>query len=126
MSSTAEALVEDWHRLFGIEAFPGLAILCFAAVVDRARGSKDHREKLATLHQRIARLEIKSRESYVPPLQLALAHCAAHEIDEAIADLGRACDEGDPKMIWLHVWPQFDGLRGHKGYAGLRARLNLP
>ncbi len=59
------------------------------------------------------------------PFQLALAHLGANEM-EAIADLSRACDEGDPKMAWLHLWPFFDPLRELAGFKTLLARLRLP
>jgi hypothetical protein len=55
-----------------------------------------------------------------------LCQMAVNELDEAIAELDRACGEGDPKMIWLHLWPLFDPLREYEGFKALLARLRLP
>jgi hypothetical protein len=124
LGSTAEDHIKDAHERLGLEAFPGLAILCHARRWDDGKDAPGAaRERRARLHQSIARLEIAARESYVPPVQLALAHMAVDEMDEAVADLRRACDEGDPKMAWLHLWPLFDPLRGHEGFKALLQRL---
>lgn len=125
LGSTAESHVDDAHKRLGVEAFPGLGILCHAQRWADGQSAQEIRARKARLHQRIARLEIASRESYVPPLQLALAHMAVDEMEEAISDLRRACDEGDPKMAWLHLLPLFDPLREHEGFRALLKRLHL-
>lgn len=118
--------VERGHRLFGKEAFPGLAILGLGMIVRQTSDRQLQREKRAALHERISLLEIKSRKSYVPPVQLALAHLAAQELDYAVLDLERAVEEGDPKMAWLHLWPLFDPLREQEGFKALIRRMKLP
>jgi tetratricopeptide (TPR) repeat protein len=118
--------VERWHRLFGTEAFPGLAILGLGLIGGKPGDRQMQRKKRAALREKISLLEIKSRKSYVPPVQLALAHLGAKEMDEAVLHLERAVEEGDPKMAWLHLWPLFDPLREHKGFKALIRRMKLP
>jgi tetratricopeptide (TPR) repeat protein len=118
--------LERGHRLFGKEAFPGLAILGLGVIVGQTSDRQLQREKRAALHEKISLLEIKSRKSYVPPVQLALAHLAAEELDYAVLDLERAVEEGDPKMALLHLWPLFDPLREQEGFKALIRRMKLP
>lgn len=126
LAGSCEGWVTSWHKLYGEEAFEGLAIFCFGQNVDRTKDPDEQAEMRKTLRLRIAGLERKSQESYVPHVQLALAHLGAKEMDEAVFHLGRAIDEGDPKMAWLHLWPLFDSLREHEGFKALISRMKLP
>jgi tetratricopeptide (TPR) repeat protein len=126
LATLGKGHVEDAHRLLGMECFPGLAVLCFALEMSLSENRPRIDEMKAQMHRMIAALEIKSRESYVSPLQLALAHLAANETDYAFPELKRACKEGDPKMAWLHLWPLFDSIRDHPQFLKLTAKMNLP
>jgi len=43
----------------------------------------------------------------------------------AIDSLHKACDDHDPAMVWLHLWPFLDPLRGEPEFAELLKRMNL-
>jgi len=122
LGSTARGHIDDAHKLLGMEVFQGLAILSASPMWLMDQSGNNVRARTATLHPQVARLEILSRESYVPPLQLALAHMAVNELEEAVSDLARACEEGDPKMVWLHLWPLFDPLRERPDFQALLMR----
>ena len=58
--------------------------------------------------------------------QVALAQMAMGKPDDAIAELRRAQEEGDPFTVWLHLWPVLDPLREHPEFQSLIADMNLP
>lgn len=60
------------------------------------------------------------------PVSMALAYMGAGRIDEAVAKLEEACKVGHPLMVWLHLWPVFDPLRGHRRFKTLIRRMKLP
>ena len=94
---------------------PGLAI-----VLAGARGFD------AIARQRLDYLEGLSQSMYVRPLQLALGCMAVGEHDKAIAALAQACDEHDPFLVWLHLWPVLKPLREHQGFKDLVERMDPP
>lgn len=54
-----------------------------------------------------------------------LASCNQLE-DRAVACLKLACDEHDPIMVWLHLWPLLSPLRDNWEFQKLIERMNLP
>jgi len=60
------------------------------------------------------------------PVNMALMYTGLGRNQEAIEHLGKACDENDPLMVWLHLWPMLDPLREEKGFKALIQRMNLP
>jgi len=117
----ASRIKDEW---FGEECFPGLHIAALAREweVRNDKGVwKEILEKVEVLESQAA-----SRHYAPIQLQLALVHLAVDRLDDAIDDLERAFDEGDPKMAWLHLWPFFSRLRGHQKFKALIQRLNLP
>ena len=60
------------------------------------------------------------------PLQLALGYLASGDPDSAVAELYRARDAHDPLMIWAHLWPFLDPLRGHGGFRQLIREMGFP
>jgi hypothetical protein len=58
-------------------------------------------------------------------VQLALAHMGLGDSDRAVTELARACDDRDPLLLWLHLWPVFDPLRDHEGFKALIERIGL-
>jgi tetratricopeptide (TPR) repeat protein len=125
LATEASGHIDQAHRLLGMDVFPGLAILSDSPrwLMDQSIGNI--RARTATLHPRIGNLEIRSKESYVPPMQLALAHMAVDEMDEAVSQLVRACEQRDPKTAWLHICPLFDALRDRVDFQSLLMRYSL-
>jgi hypothetical protein len=80
----------------------------------------------AMAHERLARLIADAERSYVRPLQLALGHMALGEEELAIRNLEAACEEGDPFLAWMHLWPVLDPLRNLNGFRRLIDRMELP
>lgn len=72
----------------------------------------------------LARFEEETR--WQSPVSVALAYMGVGKTDEAIEKLKEACDSGHPLMVWLHLWPVFDPLRGHKRFKTLVRRMKLP
>jgi tetratricopeptide (TPR) repeat protein len=101
-----------------VGAFNGLVVLMRAAVGDIHKGARE--DALALL----ARIEAETR--FQSPVSLALALMGAGRIDEAVAKLEEACKIGHPLMVWLHLWPVFDPLRGHRRFRALIRKMKLP
>ncbi len=97
-----------------VGAFNGLVVLM------RAANSGDGNNALSLLGQ----LEDGSR--WQSPVSLALAYMGVGRMDEAVAKLEEACKIGHPLMVWLHLWPVFDPLRGHKRFKALVRKMKLP
>jgi hypothetical protein len=94
------------------------------------RRAKDRDEEItleATLRQQMTHLENYSDDGPdVAPVQLALAYMAVNELEKAIKCLGHACDQHDPRMAWLHLWPILDPLRDRGEFKALVNRMGLP
>ena len=101
--------------LTGLDLWPGLHILCLA----EAGNLNEARAKFKAL-------EIEAREHYVQPLQMALGCMALAKPVKAIEWLSRGCDEFEPLLLWLHLWPVFDPLRKHTEFVRLIKRIGLP
>jgi tetratricopeptide (TPR) repeat protein len=118
--------VQDSHRLLGLEAFPGLGLL--AVGVSRQAESDYPKRQLmsAAIHKELGGLEILSRTRYASHFELALAHMAAEEWDDAIKSLAMAAAEREPKLVWLHLLPVFDPIREREAFKALVSKMNLP
>jgi len=101
-----------------VGAFNGLIVMMRAADGNLYTGER--RDALSLL----ARIEEETQ--WQSPVSLALAYMGVGRIDEAVAKLEEACKIGHPLMVWLHLWPVFDPLRGHKRFKALIRRMKLP
>ncbi len=63
--------------------------------------------------------------AFISPAALALVEIALGDRDAALDLLDRAFAKGDPFLIYLQVYPQFDGLRGDPRYDALLERSGL-
>ena len=79
------------------ERFAGLIILALAK-----GGNDDEAAK---------RFELLKQQRFVKPFQMAIAHIAMGEEDEAVRLLTHACKYGDILALWLRIWPVFDLVR---------------
>ncbi len=91
--------------------FPGFVVLCLAM-----HGRSEEAQKS------FARFVESGTSSDV---DRALAYMGLGKHDQAVKQLSLACDDGDPLVLWLHLWPIFDPLRNHKGFKALLKRIGL-
>ena len=68
----------------------------------------------------------KSRDHYVSPIGLAVAHFGLGQVDAAFARLEQAFDERKGWLLHLRVEPALDGFRDDPRYLDLVARIGLP
>jgi hypothetical protein len=71
----------------------------------------------------LARLEAESRQQYVRAEYLAMGHAAVGDLDRAFDALERAYQARF--LIYLHLDPGYEPLRGHPRYGDLVRRIGL-
>jgi Tfp pilus assembly protein PilF len=136
------------HQAIGDDLFPGLLALCLSETL-RLRNTHgewglSRREAIGTLFEQIYgaldeltdklpspeaqrdQLIAASKEKYIPPFQLALAHMAAGDSRQALASLTDAASEPYPLMAWLTILPIFDSLRKEPAFKKLSALVDRP
>ncbi|HWP38853.1 MAG TPA: tetratricopeptide repeat protein, partial [Gemmatimonadales bacterium] len=74
----------------------------------------------------LADLERDSQGRYVSSYLIAEVLVGLGEHDRALHFLERAYDERAGFLIWLHLWPRFDKLRGEARFAELLRKIGLP
>ncbi len=70
--------------------------------------------------------DMEINPDFFGPVNMALVSMGFGRYEEAIEHLAKACDDHDPLMVWLHLWPIFDPLREEEGFKALIQRMNLP
>jgi len=73
------------------------------------------------LHQ----LEVARRDRYVPPYDIALVHLGLGEVDLALNELSRACDERNHWVVYLDIEPVLDPIRHDSRFHKLVDRLGF-
>src|ERR1019366_5759763 len=74
------------------------------------------------LYRRRAEAMLEAMEEnpdWFGPVNMALMYMGLDRNQEAIEELGKACRDHDPLMVWLHLWPVLDPLRGEEGFKAL-------
>jgi TolB-like protein/Flp pilus assembly protein TadD len=66
-----------------------------------------------------------SKQRSVPPTNIAMVYSGLNEKDEAVAWLERAYRDKDPRIVFLKIDRQWDGLRGEPRFQDLLRRLGL-
>lgn len=66
-----------------------------------------------------------SKRKYISPLSIAIIYTGLGEKDQAFALLQRACDEREPMIVFLKVWPIFESLRNDPRFTALLRRIGL-
>ncbi len=74
----------------------------------------------------LAELTDRSRRTYAPPLEVAIAYVGLGDHDQAFAWLEKAYDERERDMLSLRVNPGLDPLRSDPRFADLLRRVGLP
>ncbi|MGA7234647.1 MAG: hypothetical protein WBY44_03135 [Bryobacteraceae bacterium] len=105
----------ELHRLAEVDVFSGLMALCHAMLGNTIRA-----------REILSQMEAQARSTYVTRFQLAVAYMGLSEYDEAVAMLSGACDDYDPWMMYLHLLPLFDPLRGGAQFQALLRQIGLP
>jgi tetratricopeptide (TPR) repeat protein len=74
----------------------------------------------------LAELMSESKQRYVPPYNIAIAHVGLGENDQALLWMRRACAERDVRLVFLKVEPLWNGLRADPRFAEIERCVNLP
>ena len=98
------------------------AVRSYDAMIVRALAALDRREEAEEI---LARLEAESRQHYVRSEYLAMGHGAIGNLDRAFESLERAYQARSAGLIYLHLDPGYDSLRGDPRYAEMVNRIGL-
>jgi adenylate cyclase len=98
------------------------AVRSYDAMIVRALAALGRREEAEEI---LARLEHESRQQYVRAEYLAMGHAAIGDLDRAFAALERAYQARSAGLIYLHLDPGYEPLRGDPRYQELVQRIGL-
>jgi serine/threonine-protein kinase len=98
------------------------AVRSYDAMIVRALAALDRREEAEEI---LARLEAESRQHYVRSEYLAMGHAAIGNFDRAFESLEKAYQARSAGLIYLHLDPGYDPLRGDPRYTELVNRIGL-
>ena len=114
----AEVALEWFQRGQALER----AVRSYDAMIVRALAVLDRREEAEEI---MSRLESESRQQYVRSEYLAMGHAALGDLDKAFESLERAYQARSAGLIYLHIDPGYDPLRGDSRYAELVKRVGV-
>ena len=98
------------------------AVRSYDAMIVRALAALDRREEAQEI---LGRLEAESRQHYVRSEYLAMGHAALGDLDKAFESLERAYQARSAGLIYLHLDPGYEALRGDPRYTELVNRIGL-
>ncbi len=98
------------------------AVRSYDVMIVRALAALDRREEAEEI---MARLENESKQQYVRSEYLAMGHGALGNMDAAFDSLERAYQARSAGLIYLHLDPGYDPLRGDPRYADILARIGV-
>jgi serine/threonine protein kinase/Tfp pilus assembly protein PilF len=98
------------------------AVRSYDAMIVRALAALNRREEAQEI---LTRLETESRQHYVRSEYLAMGHAAIGDMDRAFESLERAYQARSAGLIYLHLDPGYDPLRGDARYAEMVNRIGL-
>lgn len=96
------------------------SVRSYDTMIVRALAALGRREEAEEI---LARLEAESRQQYVRAEYLAMGHAAIGNIDSAFDALERAYQARSAGLIYLHLDPGYDPLRGDPRYKDLVLRI---
>ncbi|HEX6575450.1 MAG TPA: protein kinase [Gemmatimonadaceae bacterium] len=114
----AELALEWFQRGQALER----AVRSYDAMIVRALAALDRKEEAQEI---LSRLEAESKQHYVRSEYLAMGHAAMGDFDRAFESLERAYQARSAGMIYLHLDPGYEPLRGDPRYAALVKRIGL-
>jgi tetratricopeptide (TPR) repeat protein len=98
------------------------AVRSYDAMIVRALAELDRREEAEEI---MTRLETESKQQYIRSEYLAMGHAALGNMDKAFEALERAYQARSAGLIYLHVDPGYDPLRGDPRYNEMIARIGV-
>ena len=98
------------------------AVRSYDAMIVRALAALGRREEAEEI---LSRLESESRQQYVRAEYLAMGHAAVGDLDSAFAALDRAYQARSAGLIYLHLDPGYEPLRGDPRYSEMVQRIGL-
>jgi TolB-like protein/tRNA A-37 threonylcarbamoyl transferase component Bud32 len=98
------------------------AIRSYDALIVRALAGLGQQEEAAAIMQR---LEEESKQQYIRQEVLAMGYAALGDFEKAFGCLDRALAERSSGLVYLHLDPGFDPLRGETRYAALVERVGV-
>jgi tetratricopeptide (TPR) repeat protein len=104
-----------------VQAFYGIVVICYVqygAYGGEYAGLSEAAKKLVR--------SFEQRNEMQGSLSLALSYMALGRTDDAIAQLRKACGQGNPFMAFLHLWPIFDPLREREDFKAVISQMQLP
>ena len=118
LKGDAESALDWFSRGQAIDS----AVRTYDAMIVRALAALDRREEAEEI---MTRLESESRQQYVRAEYLAMGYTALGDFDRAFTALERAYQARSGGLIYLHLDPGYDALRGDPRYADLVKRIGL-
>jgi serine/threonine-protein kinase len=118
VAGDAEAALDWYRRGQAIDS----AVRTYDAMIVRALallGRRDEAEEI------LSRLEDESKRQYVRAEYLAMGYAALGDFDRAFAALERAYQARSAGLIYMHLDPGYEPLRGDPRYAELVKRIGL-
>ena len=98
------------------------SVRSYDAMIVRALAALNRREEADEI---LARLEAESQQQYVRAEYLAMGHAAVGNLDRAFEALERAYQARSAGLIYLHLDPGYEPLRGDPRYKELVRRIGL-
>jgi tetratricopeptide (TPR) repeat protein len=98
------------------------AVRSYDAMIVRALAALDRKEEAEEI---LTRLEAESKQHYVRSEYLAMGHAAIGNMDRAFESLERAYQARSAGLIYLHLDPGYDPLRGDPRYTEMVNRIGL-
>lgn len=114
----AEAALEWYRRAQAKEK----SVRSYDAMIVRALAALGRRDEAEAI---LARLDDESRQQYVRSEILAMGYAAMGEFDRAFACLERAFQARSAGLIYLHLDPGYEPLRGDARFGELVQRIGL-
>ena len=114
----AETALEWYRRAQGLEK----AVRSYDAMIVRALAALGRRDEAEAI---LSRLDEESRQQYLRGEILAMGYAAIGDLDRAFASLERAFQARSAGLIYLHLDPSYEPLRGDVRYTELVRRIGL-
>ena len=118
----------DQYRLLSTHGAYGDSGPCFPGlhILNLVHGKSLYMDKAREMLKEMEVMKSRRYGGRLSSLQFALANMAFGNRTEAIYFLSQSCDELDPLMMWLHMWPVFDSLREETSFKDLLRKHKFP